>query len=97
MDDQTYYDDGTKIAFLPGAPDENKGSGDLCASLQNGANVTGAELKVLVQKLQEHGYKKGVNDISKGELTVNWNSHANRCNGSCASPASQIKGGQRIP
>ena len=99
MDDQMYYDDGSKIACLPGAKDQNKGNGGLCAYLQNGANATGAELKVLVKKLQEHGCKKcgsiptlvtqGINNVSKGELTVNWNSHANGCNGTCPPPDMQ--------
>ena len=96
MDDNMYYADGTKIACLPGARDQNRGNGGLCAYLQNGGNATGGQLKLLARKLQEHGCKKcgsiptlvtiGINDVSKGELTVNWTSHANGCNGTCASP-----------
>ena len=107
MDDQTYYDDRTKIAFLPGAPDQNKGSGGLCASLQNGANATGAELKALVRKLQEHGYKKcgsiptlvtiGVNDVSKGELTVKLEFACESLQWDLCIASIMIKGGQRMP
>ena len=86
----TYYADGTKIACLPGAKDQNEGNGGLCAYLQNGANATGATLMLLTAALLKHGCKKcgsvptqPGNDVRKGELTFNWNSHANGCDGLC--------------
>ena len=90
MPNATYYDDGTKIACLQGSGDQNGGNGGLCAYLQNGANATGADLVVLMQGLLKHGCKKcgsipttPGNNVNDGELTVNWNSHANHCNGLC--------------
>ncbi|KAL2043828.1 hypothetical protein N7G274_003348 [Stereocaulon virgatum] len=78
IDNKMYYDDGTKIACLPGAWDQDKGNGGLCGYLQNAGNATGDQLKSLVQRLQEHGCKKQgsiptlltieIKDVPKGGL-----------------------------
>ncbi|KAK0252868.1 hypothetical protein LTS09_012025 [Friedmanniomyces endolithicus] len=99
VDASWQYRNGDRIACIPGSYEINVSddgaigvNGGICSFLQaTSSGVQGGVIKGLVQELQKHGCNAcgsipttSQNDVSKGELTVNFVSgNINGCNGLC--------------